>query len=80
MGRGRKTRRVLARGGTGLAQHLNEALGQAGPAPGEHPARLPSAAHPAESPGHIQMGAPKWPPNPQRSEAPRETRGAPRRP
>ncbi len=28
MGRGRKTRRVLARGGTGLAQRLNEALGQ----------------------------------------------------
>jgi len=27
MGRGRKTRRVLARGGTGLAQRLNEALG-----------------------------------------------------
>jgi hypothetical protein len=28
MGRGRKTRRVLARGGIGLAQRLNEALGQ----------------------------------------------------
>ena len=28
MGRGRKTRRVLARGGTGLAQRLNEALGR----------------------------------------------------
>ncbi len=28
MGHGRKTRRVLARGGTGLAQRLNEALGQ----------------------------------------------------
>jgi len=28
MGRGRKTRRVLARGGAGLAQRLNEALGQ----------------------------------------------------
>ena len=28
MGRGRKTRRELSRGGTGLAQRLNEALGQ----------------------------------------------------
>jgi Family of unknown function (DUF5519) len=28
MGRGRKTRRVLARGGGGLAQPLNEALGR----------------------------------------------------
>ena len=28
MGRGRKTRRVLARGGTGLAQRLNELLGR----------------------------------------------------
>jgi len=28
MGRGRKTRRVLARGGAGVAQRLNEALGQ----------------------------------------------------
>jgi hypothetical protein len=28
MGHGRKTRRVLARGGTGPAQRLNEALGQ----------------------------------------------------
>jgi luciferase-like monooxygenase len=27
MGRGRKTRRELSRGGTGLAQRLNEALG-----------------------------------------------------
>jgi hypothetical protein len=28
MGRGRKTRRVLSRGGTGVAQQLNETLGQ----------------------------------------------------
>ena|SRR2546425_5833725 len=28
MGRGRRTRRVLARGGVGFAQQLNEALGQ----------------------------------------------------
>lgn len=28
MGRGRRTRRVLARGGVGLAQRLNEALGR----------------------------------------------------
>jgi hypothetical protein len=28
MGHGRKTRRVLSRGGTGLAQYLNEALGR----------------------------------------------------
>src|SRR5207237_6175721 len=29
---------------------------------------------------HIDMGAPKWPPNPQRSEAPRRRRGPPRLP